>query len=276
MQSRKDTAAGTQAGDVRLFSTKDSVVAVDSPIKVRILEVVSSGPVPFDQIVEKTKKAKSTISVHIRDLEKAGVITSRPDPRDSRRRLIALSSSAIGRLTNADRDATAPPHLHAHGKDEPFSNEDLVTFFRYVVRVFRSQSMAMGINLDPVLQRTGEEVGTVLAGKVAGKSVREVIKHVDAFWQAHGLGSISLTDSDPITIEVSGCFECEDLPLTGHGACAFDTGVLTAIFSHHLQCPVTVVEERCYSMGDDRCVFVVRPGPVLIIMPDQANGMECK
>jgi predicted hydrocarbon binding protein/DNA-binding transcriptional ArsR family regulator len=260
MQSRKDTAADTQAGEVRLFSTQDNVVAVDSPIKVRILEIVSAGPVPFDRIVEKTRKAKSTISVHLRDLEQAGLIASQPDPLDSRRRLIALSSAAIGRLTNADRDAKAPPHLHRHGKPgEPFDDDDIVSFFRYVVRVFRSQSMAMGINIDPVLHRTGTEVGAVLAGKVAGPSVADVVSNMDAFWQAHGLGSIALAGTDPLTLEVSGCFECEDLPVTGHGACAFDTGVLTAIFSRHLHGPVTVVEEKCYSSGDDRCVFIVRP-----------------
>lgn len=258
MQPRKGSKQDMQAGDVRLFSTDDNVVAVDSPIKVRILEIASDGPVPFDQVVEKTGKAKSTISVHIRDLEQAGIITSRSDPRDSRRRLIALSSLAIGRLTNADRDAMAPPHLHGE-QDEPFSDDDIVSFFRYVVRVFRSEAMAMGINIDPVLQRAGAGVGTVLAGKVAGGSVEDVVQNMKVFWHTHGLGAITLTGTDPLTLEVRNCFECEDLPITGHGACAFDTGVLTSVFSHHLQYPVTVVEEACYSAGDDRCVFVITP-----------------
>jgi len=258
MQPRKGGGVDMQAGDVCLFSTQDTVVAVDSPIKVRILEIVSGGPVPFDRVVEKTGKAKSTISVHLRDLEQAGIIMSQPDPRDNRRRRIAISSAAIGRLTNADRNAHAPLHLHRHGKrDESFDDDDIVAFFRYCVCIFRSQAMAMGINIDPVLQRTGAEVGSVLAGKVAGRSVEDVIWKMDAFWQAHALGAITLAGTDPLTIEIRGCFECEDLPITGHGACAFDTGVLTAIFSHHLQCPVTVVEEKCYSKGDDRCVFVI-------------------
>jgi predicted hydrocarbon binding protein len=259
MHLQKDPGTDIHEGDVRLFSTRDNVVAVDSPIKVRILEIVSMGPVLFDQIVELTGKAKSTISVHIRDLEREGLITSQPDSRDSRRRLIALSSTAIGRLTNTDRTARAPPHLPRPGKEEPFTDEDIVSFFRYVVRVFRSHAMAMGINIDPVLQQTGEEVGRELAPRVAGRSVEDVAKKMDAFWQAHGLGAITLAGTDPLTLEVHGCFECEDLPVTGHGACAFDIGVLTTIFTHQLQCPVTVVEERCYSSGDDRCVFVITP-----------------
>jgi uncharacterized protein len=261
MQPHHDSGSDIHGGDVRLFSTHDNVVAIDSPIKVRILEIAGNGPVLFDRIVEKTGRAKSTISVHIRDLERAGILSSYPDPRDSRRRLIALSSTAIGRLTNTDRDARAPQHHHSHGAGEPFSDEDLVSFFRYVVRTFRSQAMAMGINLDPVLEKTGMEVGGVLAGKVAGRSVAELVRKMDAFWQAHGLGAITLAGTGPLTLEVRGCFECQDLPVTGHGACAFDIGVLTAVFSHHFGCPVSVVEERCYSSGDDRCIFVITPQP---------------
>lgn len=260
MRLRQELGEDIHGGEVRLFSTKDNVVAVDSPVKVQILELVSAGPVPFDRIVEMTGRAKSTVSVHIRDLERSGLVASAPDPVDSRRRFIALSSSAIGRLTNSDRNAKKSPHIHGIGKaGAEFSDEDIVSFFRYVVRIFRSQAMAMGINLDPVLQKTGAEVGAVLAPKVSGKSVAEVVRKMDAFWQAHGLGTIRHAGTDPLTLEVRGCFECEDLPVTGHGACAFDIGVLTAIFSHHLQCPVTVVEERCYSSGDDRCIFVIQP-----------------
>ena len=260
MQSHRDPGTGVHTQDVRLFSTHDSVMAVDSPIKLRILELAAAGPVPFDRIVEGTGKAKSTISVHLRDLERLGLITSSPDPRDSRKRLIALSSDAIGRLTNADRDAhITPPGYRHHGADQPFLDDDIVSFFRYCVLVFRTQAMVMGINIDPVLERTGAEVGRILAPKVAGGTAEAVVQKMDAFWQAHSLGAISIISSSPLTLGVSGCFECEDLPVTGHGACAFDTGVLTSIFSYHLGCPVMVTEEECYSSGDDRCIFVITP-----------------
>ncbi|MDO9323922.1 MAG: V4R domain-containing protein, partial [Methanoregula sp.] len=205
------------------------------------------------------QKAKSTISVHLRDLERSGLITSTPDPRDSRKRTITLSSDAIGRLTNTDRDVKVPSPHHGMTGREPFTDDDIVSFFRYCVLTFRTQAMVMGINIDPVLGRTGEEVGRILAPRVAGNTVEEVVKKMDAFWQAHGLGAITLAGTAPITLEVRGCFECEDLPVTGHGACVFDIGVLTAIFSHHLECPVTVVEEHCYSSGDERCIFAITP-----------------
>ncbi|MEI8330852.1 MAG: V4R domain-containing protein [Methanomicrobiales archaeon] len=263
-KGKRAQVSGVHEEDVRLFSTPGTVVAVDSPIKLRILELAAEGPVPFNLIVEHTQKAKSTISVHLRDLERSGLITLVTDPSDRRRRTITLSSDAIGRLTNTDRDSGSPVH-HLRGiiTDQPFSNEDVVSFFRYCVVTFRTRAMTMGINIDPVMGRTGEQVGRVLAPKVACNTVEDVVKKMDVFWQAHGLGAITLVGTCPLTLEVRGCFECEDLPVTGHSACVFDIGVLTAIFSQHFNSPVSVIEDRCYSSGDERCIFVITQARII-------------
>jgi predicted hydrocarbon binding protein len=256
MKKRQDPEK--KGNGVRLYSTTSSVVAIGSPIKTRILGLIEKKPQPFDRIVEETGKAKSTISVHIHDLEEAGLIMVSPDPCDSRKKMVALASEAIGRLTTEDRKARLPSHVNAMMQnDEQFRDDDIVSFFRYCVRVFRTQAMTMGINLDPVLEKTGREIGGVLAQKVAGDTIEDMVTKMDPFWRIHGLGEIRLTGTSPIMIEVKGCFECKDLPITGHGTCAFDTGVLGAIFSHHLSAKVTVFEERCYSSGNDRCVFVI-------------------
>jgi len=40
-------------------------------------------------------------------------------------------------------------------------------------------------------------------------------------------------------------------------ACAFDSGILKAIFSKHYRSPVSVKETNCYAMGDEYCRFVI-------------------
>lgn len=256
MTSRRETGFGVEKKDVSLFSTKENVISVQSPVKVQILEMIAAGVISFDEIVSRTKKAKSTISVHLRDLEEAGLIHSSPDPTDYRRRLITLTSSPIGRLTNTDRHVH-PREISGSGVNLPFTPGDISSFFRYVVLVFRTEAMLLGINIDPVLERTGAKVGGVLGPLVIDPDIHEMVRKVAEFWSDHHLGSVSLVSLDPITIRVTGCFECEDLPETGHGACAFDTGVLTALFTMYLKKPVTVVEEECYSSGKDHCSFIV-------------------
>jgi uncharacterized protein len=245
-----------ETGDVTLFSTKKSVVAVDSPVKGLILGMIAAGDISFDEIVTRTGKAKSTISVHIRDLEKAGLITSRSDTKDQRRRILTLTSKPIGRLTNTDREVSLQD-AHQITGSLPFIEGDIASFFIYTLRAFRTEAMALGINMDPVLERTGYRIGSALVPLVYDKNLKGKIQKMDQFWKKYGLGSMRLVAEDPITLEVEGCFECMDLPVTGHGACAFDTGILTALFAKEMQNHARVIEVECYSSGFNHCTFII-------------------
>lgn len=244
------------ARDIILFSTKDSVIAVDSPIKAMILEMIISEDLPFDEIVSRVDRAKSTISVHVKDLEKSGLIRTTPDPRDQRKRILHMVSHRIGRLTTRDRDAVEK-QIDRYDSNLPFAEDQVASFYRYLLRIFRTEAMTLGINMDPVLERAGYRVGLILKPLVADDELTKKIEKMDRFWEKYSLGRVVLKWSDPITLEVAGCFECMDLPVTGHGACAFDTGVLTALFEDDLHGQVRVTEIECYASGYDHCTFQI-------------------
>ena len=258
MASRDKITEEEGVEDIGLFSTKDSVKAISSPVKKKIMDALSERDMSFDEIVAYCGKAKSTISVHIHDLEQAGLIALRPHPADNRRKILTLTSNTLGRLTNIDRNAL----LRTDGPDKKpaeFTPGDIASFFRWCVRVFRTEAMILGINIDPVLERSGWQIGKVLAPMVCDPDLTSMVQKMDAFWREYGLGTIELTCRDPIILTVEGCFECEDLPITGHGACSFDTGVLSAIFTQVLKGPVTVTETECYSSGFSHCRFLITP-----------------
>lgn len=255
----REESADEQDADIQLFSSRDRVMAIDSQVKKRILELLQSRDHSFDEIVMLCGKAKSTISVHVHDLIKAGLISSHTDPDDSRKKILSLASNPIGRLTNIDRHASAREDIGEESVKLPFEPGDIASFFRWGVRVFRTEAMALGINVDPVLERTGWEIGRVLAPLVYDPDLSQMVNSMHEFWSVHGLGSVTLSGTDPISLTVQGCFECEDLPVTGHGACSFDIGVLSAIFSNFLNGPVKITEIECYSAGDDHCRFVIEP-----------------
>lgn len=50
------------------FYTEKGLIAVGSPVKLQILNVLREKPKSFDEIVKYTTKAKSTISVHLNNL----------------------------------------------------------------------------------------------------------------------------------------------------------------------------------------------------------------
>jgi len=248
------------AGDVLFFSTKQKKVAISSPVKVLILELVKEGATPLEIIVERSGKAKSTITKHIQDLEEAGLITTYSNPDDNRRRILTISAEEIGRLTSVE-SSIRPGIYYIPKLYSPFNSEDIARFFRFMLVTFRTKAMTVGINIDPVLKQAGIQVGEVLAPAVADVTSEGVVKKIAEFWNIHHLGTVTLCNMTPITIEIKDCFECQDLPVTGRGGCPFDKGVLTAIFSHHMKCPVSVVEEECYSKGNDRCLFEITPSP---------------
>ncbi len=262
-------------GDVTLFATKTSVVAIDSLIKRRILRMIAGGEISFDQIVSQTGKAKSTISVHLRDLETAGLINSKPDPDDHRKRLLSMNSESIGRLTNTDREY-AEEYLHTKNGTLPFSEGDIASYFRYMLRVIRTEAMNLGMNIDPILERAGMRIGKVLVPLVADPTVTGKISKMNQFWQTNGLGMISLVTENPLTLRVEGCFECQDLPITGHGSCAFDIGVLSSLFAEEFQDQPEVVEVECYSSGFDHCTFVITSRKTLIPTENSEENQKGK
>ena len=72
--------------NIMIYSTEKGIVALDSPVKLKILEMLRKGAVSFDDLVEQSGKAKSTISVHLNDLEKQNLIKEKSSPEDKRRK----------------------------------------------------------------------------------------------------------------------------------------------------------------------------------------------
>ena len=75
---------------IGLFSTPAGIRTVQSPVRVKILSVLSTRDLTFDEIVRLSGRAKSTVSVHLRGLEQDGIIGSKTDPNDERKKIFFL------------------------------------------------------------------------------------------------------------------------------------------------------------------------------------------
>lgn len=244
-------------GTVELLSSHKGVHAIKSPVRVLILEMLREGEVSFDEIVRRAGRAKSTVSVHLREMVDEGVVGWRPDPADARKKLFFTNAERIGALSSSERISA---ELARYAGDYRENGDDPFAYFRLVFRTIRTVLMQTGINLDPVLTAAGEEVGRAVFPTVEDERTDVFLRNVAAFWERHGLGRIEAGGADPLEIFVYDCFECVDLPRIGRPACSFDTGVLTALFSGHFGREVTVVERECYASGDAYCRFVVERG----------------
>jgi uncharacterized protein len=253
---RKKTS-GTRPGNqsaIGLFSTPAGIRTVESPVRVKILSVLSTRDLAFDEIVRLSGRAKSTVSVHLRGLEEDGIIGSRADPKDERKKIFFLRSASLGNLSAGLPDDDAKDRA-----DLRISESDPFGFYRYMFRTIRVSLLAEGINIDPVLRESGFRVGRTLAVNLADKDLPILLDKLGIFWKTHNLGTLEIESLAPLTLKAYDCFECGDLPQLGRPACAFDSGILEAVFSEHFGKKQAVNETACFAMGDDHCRFVITP-----------------
>ncbi len=248
--------------EIDLYSTPTGARAVENPVRRAILAALRERECTFEEIVSHAGRAKSTVSVHLQEMAAAGVIGSRADPEDSRKKIFFVTGNLVASVSPEDRvagDLAAYAGAYRPGSGDPNA------FYRLAFRTIRVSLLQEGILLDPLLTRAGERIGGELYPAVADPETGRFCANIAQFWEEHRLGRLEIAETEPLVLLVHDCFECADLPVTGKPACAFDSGILRALFSRHYGRPAAAVETRCYSMGFDHCRFE-------IVAEDGRNG----
>jgi len=239
---------------IKLFATSNGVRTVDSPVKSRILSILKEGELNFDQIVELSGKAKSTVSVHLKKLVNEGIIDSKPDPNDARKKIFFINSEYLGDLS---REKKSGDQIEDYVSNYVMSDSDPFEFFRLMFKTIRVGLIKQGMNIDPILHDAGINVGKTLYKRVYDPDMNKFLQNIAHFWETHYLGGVEVQNLEPLTIKVSECYECRHLPYLGKPACAFDAGILKALFSAYFKDKREVNETKCYAMGDKYCCFVI-------------------
>ncbi len=241
---------------IELFSTSEGIYAINSPVRVKILSMLRKGELSFDQIVLLSGKAKSTISVHLRRMVNEGIIGSKIDPLDARKKIFFIQSEYLGKLsgkTDVSENIEEYVSSYVESEDDPYE------FFRLIFHTIRVSLIRQGIDIDPILYEAGVKVGETLYKKVKDPDIIKLAENIGSFWETHNLGHIKVKQVEPLIIDVADCFECQSLPPIGRPACAFDSGILKAVFSLHFKDELVVNETKCYAMGDNHCSFTIKP-----------------
>lgn len=239
---------------IELFATPEGVLAIKSPVRVKILSMLRNGDLSFDEIVKLSGRAKSTVSSHLKAMSHDRIINSRIDPEDARKKIFFIQSGYIGKLHHQQLQEDISSYIHRYitSENEPFE------FFRLIFHTLRISLLNQGVDIDPILYEAGLKVGDALYEKVKDPDQSTFLSNIAQFWKTHNLGFIEIQSLKPITISVTDCFECSGLPYLGKPACAFDNGILESLFSSYNQEKVKVTETACYALGDKACRFVIK------------------
>ena len=244
---------------IQIFSNSNENIGVNvikSPVKLTILEMLRNSDMEFDEIVSNTGKSKSTVSVHLKSLRESGIISYKVHPVDNRKKIFYLNSKYIGSV-----DISEPKEIEQTQADYLIKNivEEDAEFSTLLVHTLKAMLIQEGINIDPILQSTGNSIGRSIFDKLYDDDLDIFMDNLADFWQRKGLGRLTFDIGQIIKITTYDCFECGLLPKTGKPACFLDTGIFEGLFSEFFNLPVSVIETQCYTMGDEKCVFEIEP-----------------
>jgi len=244
----------SEVEEVKIFGTQKGINVIESPIKTRILSLLKDEGLNGSDIVVLTGKSKSTISAHLKDLIKEDIVDYKPDPVDGRRKIFYIKSRYLGTIS---RESELEKDMDDYLKKQVTSSTDPFKFYKYILRTIRVSLMEEGVNIDPILHDAGFKVGQTFNDQLKNPVTENLLENVTQFWEDNNMGRIVAESLDPLTIRVYDCFECATLPIIGRSACAFDSGILEAIFSAHFNQEIEADEIKCYAKGDEYCCFKI-------------------
>jgi predicted hydrocarbon binding protein len=239
---------------IGLYSSPEGIRAIDGQVKVRILGMLAQQEMAFDELVSRSGRAKSTVSVHLRDLADTGIVGARTDPLDARKKIFYLNSLY---LAGAESEICEWFDVNQYIKKDLPCSGDPATIYRFLLSSIRLTLMNKGITIDPILHLAGLAAGHSLYPCVRAGDLDRLVANMEKVWLENNLGRIEVEYQNPLTIRIRDCFECSDFPISGRPACAFESGILASIFSAYFGQQVKIVETHCYAMGNNFCRFEI-------------------
>jgi predicted hydrocarbon binding protein len=239
---------------IGLYASPEGIRAIDGQVKVRILEMLERQEMAFEELVSMSGKAKSTVSVHLKDLTDTGIIGARVDPTDARKKIFYLNSLY---LAGADSGGLDWFDINHYMRKNLPCHSDPAAVYRFIFSSIRLTLLSKGITIEPVLHLAGLSAGHSLYSCVKASNLDGLVEKIRIVWAKNSLGTIELEYHEPLTLKVTDCFECMDFPVSGKPVCSFESGVLTSIFSRHYGQRAKVVETHCCAMGHNLCRFQI-------------------
>ena len=234
-----------------IYSTENGIVALDSPVKLKILEMLRKGAASFDDLVEQSGKAKSTISVHLDDLEEQNLILEKSSPNDKRKKYFYMNSvcfaiSEIPLMTHYQKNMGAFEISAVNGD----------SLIMHIFQTVRYGLEAYGFDPKPIMKRLGRDIGTRLGPEFGSNDESGLLNELSLFWSLHKLGNMKILNSNSPAVMVTGCYHCSKMPNVGKTLCSMDEGILEGIFSSRLNIDYTFKETECFGTGYQHCKFV--------------------
>ncbi|MEM3097076.1 MAG: hypothetical protein QXV62_08805 [Nitrososphaerota archaeon] len=121
---------------------------------------------------------------------------------------------------------------------------DLVSTVAFFSPALNPLQRYVGISSKEILAIIGEEMGRETSSKFSQLDLKGLLSQMSETWHILGLGRFEVVGENPLTIRISNCTICGQIPELGRTfECSFHEGFIRGLLSHHLRKQVKVRQE---------------------------------
>lgn len=202
MSLEEAAASSEPSGPFDIYESAEGPRHVDSPVRRRILAMMRGKERTVSEMIALTGLGKSTLSAHLAQLGREGLLDYREDPNDRRCKRYYLTSRHVG---------TAGPSRDRPSMVDPLSDLPLEQnggLQRVLLRSLIAELACCGLDLQPVIRETGKRVGEVLGRDMPAENLQDWVRQAGAIWKQNDLGRLVPVDGDPMRLRVEACRLC--------------------------------------------------------------------
>lgn len=234
------------------YYTEKGLIAIGSPVKLQILNLLRKEPKSFDEIVKYTAKAKSTISVHLNNLRAYELVEENYDPGDRRRKIYSLTSCYMGCSKEPFIE-----HYKSLLEKVAENGNDRFYFTETVFHALHFGFEAYGIDNAPVVKMIGIDIGKHLSPIFETETFEELLIEIAHFMEFHGNCRVSVLLKGIPALQVEDNFKSRSMPVIGKPFCTLREGLIEGILKGKLGKEYKVLETECYGTGHEHCFFEI-------------------
>lgn len=246
----KDIMAKSES-KTEFFYNDHGLVAIGSPVKLQILNLLREEPRSFDEIVKSTSKAKSTISVHLNNLRSCELVEENFDPKDRRRKIYSLTSRYMGCSQEPFIE-----HYRSLLEKAPACGNDRFCFAEILLHALYFGFEAYGIDNSPVVKTIGNDLGRSISSIFESETSEELLREIGDFLEFQGKCLVTVLVDLP-ALQIEDNFKARSIPVIGRPFCTLREGIIEGILKGKLKKEYKVTETECYGSGHEHCLFKI-------------------
>jgi len=246
-----------ETASFEVYSTTTGLKQISNPIRQRILSELQKKEMSLSEIAELTSRAQSTLSSHLDELTREGLIASRGDPDDNRRRIFYLTSRPVGGSVVPRDDLK-----EVVGMTIARSIGSPSTFLKGVIRSIIVGMQAVGLKMDPMLKDVGAMIGNEISKRMKSDNIEGLVREIQVFYDEHDLGEVCVYSVMPLSLIIRDEYNCHKIPEAGKTFCLLNEGILGAIFESKTGMSLRVrTSTECLGDGFNHCRIYIEPAP---------------